>query len=126
MNFARIRPQSAFITSNIPNLSNRPRSALAKDIPIEKFEEGKNQISIKETTENVESKRMWIWERYVDENTKPIFLDAVEELRHINLSVQQDIEDNIITEGLNVGKEALEHRDKFKGSFSSFIKRKLF
>lgn len=99
------------MTSNIPDTTNRPKSALAKEVPNEEF---KND-SFFNRKENVPIERMWIFEKYMDENTQMIFLEAAEELRHVNVSVQQDIEDNIITEGLNISKEALEHRDKFKG-----------
>lgn len=39
-----------------------------------------------------------------------------EDLRHINLSVQQDIQDLLITEGLNLSRQILEHRDQYKGN----------
>lgn len=56
-----------------------------------------------------------IFEDYMDEFNKEILLDAVEELRHINTAVQQDIQDQIITEGLNIPTSFLEHRELYKG-----------
>lgn len=52
----------------------------------------------------------------MDEFNKEMLSDAVEELRHINTAVQQDIQDQIITEGLNIPTSYLEHRELYKGS----------
>ena len=108
----KLRPKSALVTSNMINTALRPRSALAKDF---QFEESKEAPKFNDVNINKPLDRMWIFEKYVDENIKMLFFEAAEELRHINFSVQQDIEDNIITEGMNISREALEHRDKFRG-----------
>jgi len=109
----KLRPKSAFITSNFVSSGLRPKSALAKDPPME---ESKDLGKSFEKTAEMKIGRMWILENYVHEQTKSLFMQAAEELRHINVSVQQDIEDNIITEGLNISKDILEHRDKYRGS----------
>lgn len=118
-NDPKLRPKSAFITSNFVNSGMRPRSALAKDFPLEESKE--KMTKGLETIFEAEAGRMWLLENYVDENTKDLFLCAAEELRHINLSVQQDIEDIIITEGLNISREILEHRNKYRGIFFNFL-----
>ena len=40
--------------------------------------------------------RTWVWEGYISEKVKTKWLDAAEQLRHINMHVRQDIQDYII------------------------------
>ena len=111
----RLRPKSAFVTSNMTGTGMRPKSALAKDFPMEESKE-----LAKNFEKSAESKvgRMWVLENYVHEKTRSFFMEAAEDLRHINPTVQQDIEDTIITEGLNTSKDILEHREKYRGFYS--------
>ena len=125
INDLKNRPQSAFVGgTNQMSTTIRPKSALAKDPPQEPFEETKLPLKDKlavnqdyKSQKLTQYDRIWVFERYVDEETQPIFYEAAEELRHINLSVQQDIEDSIITEGMNISRDALEHREKYKGFY---------
>lgn len=110
---AKMRPQSAFITSNLIGSGLRPKSALAKENPPE---ESKQRAEEFRRAAEEKHGRIWVLEKYVHEKVRDLFMEASEDLRHINPSVQQDIEDNIITEGLNISKEVLEHREKFRGS----------
>ena len=108
----KFRPKSAFVTSNFNGSGMRPKSALAKDVPME---ESKELAKTFEKSAEAKVGRMWVFENYVHEKTKSFFMDAAEELRHVNPSVQQDLEDTIITEGLNPSKDILEHREKYRG-----------
>lgn len=50
--------------------------------------------------------RYWIWENYCDESFRDKCIeDAVEQLKHINKAVHQDIEDSFIREGMLPRKE---------------------
>lgn len=50
--------------------------------------------------------RYWIWENYCDDGFRDKVIEAaVEELKHINKAVHQDIEDSIIREGMLPRKE---------------------
>lgn len=51
---------------------------------------------------------------------KELLLTAAEQLRHVNQAVQQDIQDLIITEGLNIPTAYLEHRELYKGQYLLF------
>ncbi|CAD8139947.1 unnamed protein product [Paramecium octaurelia] len=44
--------------------------------------------------------RYWLWDFYCTQENRQIFEDCVERVRHINKAVQQDIEDEIIKEGM--------------------------
>ncbi|CAD8047451.1 unnamed protein product [Paramecium sonneborni] len=44
--------------------------------------------------------RYWLWDFYCTQENKQVFEDCVERVRHINKAVQQDIEDEIIKEGM--------------------------
>jgi hypothetical protein len=44
--------------------------------------------------------RFWTWKDYLPENTKEDVLDGAEAVRHVNISVKQDIWDFLITEGM--------------------------
>lgn len=50
--------------------------------------------------------RYWIWENYCDDDFRNKVIEAaVEELKHINKAVHQDIEDSIIRDGMLPRKE---------------------
>jgi hypothetical protein len=50
--------------------------------------------------------RYWVWENYCDDAFRDKVIEsAVEELKHINKAVHQDIEDSIIREGMLPRKE---------------------
>ena len=44
-------------------------------------------------------KRYWLWGQFIDRSMNEKLEEAVELIGHINTAVQQDIEDNYITEG---------------------------
>lgn len=55
-----------------------------------------------------------MWDNYLEESSKALMIEAVDSLRHVNIAVQQDIQDVLITEGLNIPASLLEHREKFR------------
>lgn len=55
---------------------------------------------MKEQADQEKYGRYWVWEIYCTPENKQVFEDCVEMIRHINKAVQQDIQDEIIREGM--------------------------
>lgn len=65
-----------------------------------------------EPEDTVKYGRYWLWGEFIDDNMCTKLEQAVEEIRHINIAVQQDIEDNYITEGLVPQFDSLKDRNE--------------
>ena len=47
-------------------------------------------------------RRMWVWEFYIRDTDKPLWIDASKDVSHINLMVQEDISDFLIAKHLKL------------------------
>lgn len=77
-------------------------------------EEEEKEFKARLAADALKHGRFWIWEGYIDENLKAKLLDGAEMLNNINMAVQQDIEDYLITEGMTPLIENLDSRNEQK------------